>query len=73
MPQATEKARNACDQQIAAKGLSTPQDAIAILLHRVVMPLYRVLADYGDRYVISKGLSYSRGLKLTSTPSRNCK
>jgi len=27
---------NACDQQIAAKGLSTPLDAIAILLHRLV-------------------------------------
>jgi hypothetical protein len=27
---------NARDQQIAAKGLSTPQDAIAILLHRLV-------------------------------------
>ena len=29
---------NARDQQIAAKGLSTPQDAIAILLHRLVRP-----------------------------------
>jgi len=27
---------NARDQQIAAKGLSTPQGAIAILLHRLV-------------------------------------
>jgi len=27
---------NARDQQIAAKGLSTPLDAIAILLHRLV-------------------------------------
>jgi len=32
MPQATEKARNGCLQQIAAKGFSTPQDVIAILL-----------------------------------------
>jgi len=38
MPQATEKARNGRDQQIAANGLSTPQDAIAILLHRLVLP-----------------------------------
>jgi len=38
MPQATERAQNARDQQIAAKGLSTPQDAIAILLHRLVRP-----------------------------------
>ena len=29
---------NAGDQQIAAKGLSTLQDAIAILLHRLVRP-----------------------------------
>jgi hypothetical protein len=36
MPQATEKAQNGRDQQIAANGLSTPQDAIAILLHRLV-------------------------------------
>jgi len=27
---------NGRDQQIAANGLSTPQDAIAILLHRLV-------------------------------------
>jgi hypothetical protein len=31
---------NGRDQQIAANGLSTPQDAIAILLHRLVRPLY---------------------------------
>jgi hypothetical protein len=30
---------NGRDQQIAANGLSTPQDAIAILLHRLVRPL----------------------------------
>jgi hypothetical protein len=30
---------NARDQQIAANGLSTPQDAIAILLHRLVRPI----------------------------------
>ena len=35
---ATTLLRNARDQQIAAKGLSTPQDAIAILLHRLVRP-----------------------------------
>jgi hypothetical protein len=29
---------NGRDQQIAAKGLSTPQDAAAILLHRLVRP-----------------------------------
>jgi hypothetical protein len=29
---------NGRDQQIAANGLSTPQDAIAILLHRLVLP-----------------------------------
>jgi len=28
------------DQQIAANGLSTPHDVIAILLHRLVRPLY---------------------------------
>ena len=38
MPQATERAQNARDQQIAANGLSTPQDAIAMLLHRLVRP-----------------------------------
>ena len=36
MPQAAEKAQNGRDQQIAANGLSTPLDAIAILLHRLV-------------------------------------
>ena len=30
---------NARDQQIAANGLSTPLDAIAILLHRLVRPI----------------------------------
>jgi len=30
---------NGRDQQIAANGLSTPQDAIAILLHRLVRHL----------------------------------
>jgi hypothetical protein len=30
---------NACDQQLAAKGLSTPQDTAASLLHRVVRQL----------------------------------
>jgi hypothetical protein len=35
---ASLEAWNARDQQIAAKGLSTPQDAIAILLHRLVRP-----------------------------------
>jgi len=32
-------ADNGRDERIAAKGLSTPQDAIAILLHRLVRPL----------------------------------
>jgi len=36
MPQATEWGWNDRDQQIAANGLSTPLDAIAILLHRLV-------------------------------------
>ena len=31
---------NVGDQQLATMGLSTPQDAIAILLHRLVRPLY---------------------------------
>jgi hypothetical protein len=35
-PVASRFARNACDQQLAAKRLSTPQDADASLLHRLV-------------------------------------
>ena len=36
MPQATEKAQNDRDQQLAKVGLSTPQDVRARLLHRLV-------------------------------------
>jgi len=36
MPQATEKAQNGGDQQLAANEFSIPQDAIASLLHRLV-------------------------------------
>ena len=47
-PQATETGWNDRDQQIAAKGLSTPQDAIAILLHRLVrrLPTITTLAEH---------------------------
>ena len=39
MPQATERAQNAGDQQLATMGLSTPQDVRARLLHRLVSPI----------------------------------
>jgi hypothetical protein len=49
--------QNDRDQQIAAKGLSTPQDAIAILLHRLVLlaahPEGHIAPDISAAMVIS--------------------
>jgi hypothetical protein len=49
----TTPSPNGRDQQIAAKGLSTPQDAIAILLHRLVrpaLPSSGTIYESGRRY-----------------------
>ena len=43
MPQATEKAQNGGDQQLATVGLSTPQDVRARLLHRLVRRVPKLL------------------------------
>ena len=60
---------NACDQQIAAKGLSTPQDAAAILLHRLVRrpattlrqwPHHLIIGILTDRVIRSSMSAWNR-------------